>query len=121
MEIRLYNGNGQQITKRLPKIVIRGKLNDTSIAHIENQTGLIFSESAWGWLEAQPINAKQIVALFMTYNFKSRYFDNWDYKNELHLKLDHHVGFDVESICSDCCKYNHINVTGLEPGDRLAC
>jgi hypothetical protein len=52
---------------------------------------------------------------------KIRYYDNWKWRNTLILKNDHHNGFNVESICYDCVKYNNIHLGDLKPGDRLAC
>lgn len=37
------------------------------------------------------------------------------------LKFDNHNGFNVDSICFECVKHNHINSNGLNIGDRLAC
>lgn len=117
----LINGNHQPYTIGLPKIVILTKeINDTALAHITENTGLHFERTGWGY-EAQPETALQLAALFMTYNFKTRHYNNADFKNTLMLKFDHHVGFDVDSICVDCCKHNYINTNGLEPDDRLAC
>ena len=53
--------------------------------------------------------------------FKTRYYDNAEYPNQLHLRHDHHASFDVRSICYDCVKENNIVSLDLEPGDRLSC
>jgi len=119
--LTLINGNNQPYTINLPKIIMLTKsINDTALAHITENTGLQFTFTGWGY-EAQPTNGEQIAALFLTYNFKTRYYNNAQQKNTLYLKFDHHVGFDVDSICFDCCQENHINTNGLKPGDRLAC
>ena len=118
--ITRINGNGKEYTTDLPKLVIIGKMNDAGLAHIRENTGLQFAAN-WLGFEAQPYESKQIAALLMTYNFKSRYYNNASHKNTLMLKSDHHQGFDVDSICFDCVKHNHINISGLEQGDRLAC
>ena len=119
--LTLINGNNQQYNLGLPHLVILDKKwNDTALEHIYENTGLIFKEGN-NRMEAQPQNSQQIVKLLLTYNFKTRYFNNWDYKNTLMLKPDHHIGFEVDSICYDCCKENHINTNGLSEGDRLSC
>jgi len=119
--LRLTNGNRQEYEINLPKIIIWGQINDTALIWLEVQTGLRFSKKPLNRLEAQPIAGKQIAALFMTYNFKTKYYNNGTFKNELHLKFDHHVGYDVDSICFDCCKHNHIHTGDMTPESRLAC
>jgi len=119
--ITRINGNGQPYTTDLPKLIILGTYNDVALEHIRACTGLDFKHVNFGNMEAQPTEAHQIAALLMTYNFKTRYYNNWDAKNTLFLKSDHHVGFEVDSICVDCCNHNHIRTNGLEPDSRLAC
>jgi len=97
------------------------KFNDGAIEHIYENTGLLFKENAFYGMEAQPHNSQQIVKLFLTYNFKTQYHDNATTQNTIFLKSDHHVGFQVDSICFECCKENHIPINGLNPGDKLAC
>ncbi len=124
MEIlTLLNGNHQQYNIGLPKLVILGdKWNDKALEHVYENTGLLFRES-FGGMEAQPYNSEQIVKLLLTYNFKTQYHNNNTNNNTLFLKSDHHVGFEVDSICFDCCKENGIpiNYLGLKQGDRLSC
>lgn len=121
IEIREFvNGNRQKFQRSCPKIHLVGYLNDSALAHIEENTGLVFTK-AYSGLEAQPENYGQIAALLVTYNFKTKYYDNADVKNTIFLKSDHHTGFNVDSICLDCCKHNHIHCAGLSEGDRLAC
>lgn len=117
--ITRINGNGRPYTVGLPKLVMLGACNDVALAHIFENTGLRFERHHWGF-EAQPTSSQQIAALFMTYNFKTRYFDNADTRNSIFLKSDHHIGFQVDSICSDCAKHNRIPGVALKPGDRLA-
>jgi hypothetical protein len=118
--LTLINGNNQKYTVELPKIVILEKrYNETAMQHIFNETGLNFQGDYN--MEAQPETSQQIVKLFLTYNFKTQYHNNATNHNILFLKSDHHQGFQVDSICYDCCKENHINVNGLKQGDRLAC
>lgn len=120
-QITRINGNRQPYTVDLPSLVwLTDNVNDVALAHIEENTGLVFKKTGWAYT-AQPVESKQIVALLLTYNFKTRYYNNADFKNQLHLKGDHHVGFDIESICFDCVKRNRIPVTSLKPGDYLAC
>jgi len=119
--LTLINGNNQPYTLGLPKIVIIGeKYNDVALQHIAENTGLHFTVG-YNTMEAQPETSQQIVKLFMTYNFKTEFHNNWSDKNTLFLKSDHHVGFKVNSICYDCVKHNGITTTGLKPGDRLSC
>ena len=119
--LTIVNGNKQIMNKELPKIIIlTDSINDVALANIAENTDLNFVKTAWNY-EAQPTNSNQITRLFLTYNFKTRYFDNWDYKNTLMLKFDHHVGFDVDSICFDCIEKNHIHTGDLKQGDRLSC
>lgn len=122
-EITRINGNGLPYTTGLPTIIILDgtKYNEVAQAHIKENTGLDFKPDSWGNLAATPENAAQIVALFMTYNFKTRYYNNGQTTNTIYLKSDHHVGFDVDSICFDCVQENRIQTNGLKPGDRLAC
>ena len=119
--ITRINGNGKPYTTGLPRLVIIGFMNDAAINHIFENTGLSFVKGNWGNLEAQPTSSKQIATLFMTYNFKTRYYNNWNTKNTIMMKSDHHVGYDVDSICYDCCEYNRINTNGLDKDSRLSC
>jgi hypothetical protein len=119
--ITRINGNGQPYTLPMPKIAILTKeINNTALAHIEENTGLKFTRSSW-YYESQPTTSTQITALILTYNFKTEYHNNASNHNTLFLKFDHHVGFKIDSICFDCCEYNHINTSGLEKSNRLAC
>lgn len=120
--ITRINGNGQPYTVDMPKVVIlTDEINDVALKHIEDNTGLHFTNEHTRNYEAQPTTAAQITALILTYNFKTQYYNNWDAKNTLFLKFDHHVGFKVDSICVSCCEHNHIPTHGLESDDRLAC
>ena len=121
--ITRINGNGQPYTTDLPKIIIFGYFNYVALQHVKDNTGLDFAPTTWPGesYSAHPTESWQIAALFMTYNFKTRYYNNASNNNELHLRNDHHVGFDVDSICFDCVQHNHINTNGLKQGDRLAC
>lgn len=118
--LRLINGNKQVMVKRLPKLFIHGFLNDGGLAHIAENTGLYFRETTGGY-EAEPVDSNQIVRLFLTYNFKTRYYDNSDSKNTLHLKHDHHVGFDVADICVKCAKRNRIHTWDLTDEQLISC
>jgi hypothetical protein len=118
--LTLINGNQRPYKIGLPKLFILGKMNDVALAHVHENTGLSFVANHNG-LEAQPENGNQIAALLLTYDFKTRYYNNASVRNTLFLKSDHHTGFNVDSICLDCVKHNHIHAGGLEQGDRLAC
>lgn len=120
-QITRINGNGQPYTLDLPKLVwITKNINDVALKHIEENTGLVWTKRWWCY-EAQPTTSAQVAAMFLTYNFKTRYYNNLSFPNQLHLKGDHHVGFDVDAICYDCVKHNRISVNGLEPGSHLSC
>lgn len=118
--ITRVNGNGHKYTTGLPLIIIASTFNETALKHIEENTGLLFTPHIMG-MQVQPDNSNQIATLLMTYNFKSRYYNNWNHKNTLILKSDHHVGWQVDSICYACCKHNHIPTNGLKSTDRLSC
>ena len=121
--ITLINGNKQKYNLPLPKIVFLTKhINNVALAHIAENTGLFFTQKSWlNSYEAQPINSNQIISLFLTYNFKTRYYNNLTFENTLFLKSDHHIGFDVDCICFDCVKKNNISTGNLKPGDFLSC
>lgn len=120
-QITLINGNHRPYTLDLPKVVLlMDNINDVALAHIKENTGLEFVKG-WNRYEAQPTESKQIVALMLTYNFKTQYHNNGTVSNTIFLKSDHHVGFDVDSICYDCAAHNGIHLGGLQQGDRLAC
>ena len=114
------DGNGRPYTLPLPKLVIHGYMNNVALAHVYENTGLQFEKGCWDTLEAQPETSSQIAALFLTYNFKTRYYNNLSLPNQLHLKSDHHIGFEVDSICYECVKANHIG-TNWKGDGRLAC
>lgn len=114
------NGNGQPYTTGLPTLLLKGTLNDTAIQHIFENTGLAFKPVSGGY-EAKPTKPVQIATLFMTYNFKTRYYNNWMYTNTLMLKHDHHIGFDVDSICPACARKNHIPWEDAKEGQMLSC
>lgn len=120
-KLNLYNGNNQPYSLNLPLIKILGYLNDVAIAHIEKNTGLKFVKDNFDGYSAQPTESNQIVRLFLTYNFKTKYYNNWSLSNTLLLKSDHHIGFDVDSICPDCIKHNNIHVNDTDKITRLAC
>lgn len=85
--LTMYNGNKQKYTKPLPKIIILDSMNDTAKAWIEMNTGLILQESGPTGYDAYPTSSQQITKLFLTYNFKSRYYNNGSVKNTLFLKF----------------------------------
>ena len=120
-QITRINGNGKEYTVDLPKIIILSdNINDTALEHIRENTGLWFEKTAWSYT-ATPHNSNQIATLIMTYNFKTKYYNNSTYDNVLMLKFDHHVGFDVDSICFKCCEHNNIHTSGLKKTSRLSC
>lgn len=118
--LTLINGNHRPYSIGLPKLFILGDMNDVALEHIRENTGLFFKRDHNG-LEAHPESSQQIAALLLTYNFKTRYYNNASVRNTLFLKSDHHVGFEVDSICVDCIKHNHIHLGNMTGKDRLAC
>jgi len=124
-KITRLTGNNQQYTIGMPKLVLVGEYNPVAMDWIFQQTGLNFQPANGVGVmvayEAQPTFAAQIVKLILTYNFKTKYYNNSVFQNVLFLKHDHHIGYEVNAICFDCCQYNHIHTNGLKPGDYLAC
>lgn len=120
-QLTLINGNKKPYQVGLPKLVWLGYINDGALAHMEENTGLVFEEGDFdGHYTAQPKTSDQIVKLLLTYNVKTQYYNNSTHHNTLMLKSDHHVGFDVDSICYDCAVKNRVTLAGLKPGDYLA-
>ena len=120
--LTLINGNRQPYTLNLPRVVIQtDSINDVALQHVFENTGLRFKRGLWNSYDAQPESALQITALLMTYNFKTRYYNNWEEKNTLFLRFDHHVGFDVTSICYECAQHNHIHTGDMDNASRLSC
>lgn len=115
------NGNGKPYEISVPKLVLWTTLNEVAIANIELQTGLKFVEANNGCMIAQPADFSQIGFLLTTYNFKTRYYNNLSFKNEIHLKSDHHIGYVLDSVCKSCLIQNHIPAPGLKDGERMAC
>ena len=118
--LTLINGNRQPYQVTPPAILILSDtINDTALQHIKENTGLDFIKGGFTYA-AQAENHEQISALLLTYNFKTRYYNNATYKNTLMLRFDGHVGFDVTSICYDCAQHNHIHTT-IDKTSRLSC
>ncbi len=119
--ITLLTGNGQEYEQTPPKLyIITKELHKEALSHILENTSLKFEKERSGYT-AQPHNFEQITALLLTYNFKTRYYNNNDWKNTLMLRFDHHIGFEVTTICLDCAKHNNINTKGFKDGGRLSC
>lgn len=121
-EVTLINGNGQPYNVPIPKLVyLTENINEVALNHIEKSTGLKFEHKGFISWEAQPINFKQITALFMTYDFKTEYHNDMLNKNIIFLKSLHNVGFKVDSICHRCCKKNGIYTNDLSENSMLMC
>ena len=86
--LTVYNGNGQKITKTPPVIILLDFINAGALKHLNHNTGLQFKDTGLGYV-AEAKSFKQIAKLLFTYNFKTQYFDNRDYKNTLMLKFMH--------------------------------
>jgi hypothetical protein len=86
-QITLVNGNGKKYSVGMPKIYIAERyINEVALSHILENTGLEFEKSGNGYMyEAQPTSSNQIVALLLTYNFKTKYMNSSLNKNTLVL------------------------------------
>lgn len=81
------NGNGKRYTLPIPTLLIPKFGNDTAKENFEKQTGLLLQEKTWnGNYVAHPKSFKQIYKVFVTYNFKTTYYNNWDLENTLKLE-----------------------------------
>lgn len=119
--ITRINGNGNPYTVDLPRIIIQAPhLNDVGLKRLSDNTALAFQKTGLGY-EAQPTQHWQLSTLLLTYNFKTKYYNNGSFQNTLFLRFDHHVGFKVTSICRDCAEHNGVGTQGLTATDRLAC
>lgn len=119
--IRTINGNRQPKIVPVPRLAIltEREWNDVALAHVFDNTGLNLIRTNYGY-EVQPNTSNQIVALLLTYNFKTQYHDNGTTKNTIYLKDCNNEGFKVDSICFDCVEANHIHLSGLPKDARLA-
>ena len=117
-----FNGNDQEYTTDIPKVVIITKhgLNDIALKHLIKNTGIAFKVDAWGNIEGQPETANQLALLFVTYNFKTQYHDNGTFKNTLYMKFCNNDGYAVDQICPICAKENNIHWTDAKESDRLS-
>jgi hypothetical protein len=119
--LTLVNGNGKEYIIDVPKIVLQDTPNDTWLKLVSVEDNLEFTKTGWGF-EAQPTTNEQIVKfLIRCGGAKVRYYNNLSQGNAIYVRFDHHVGFDVTSICLDCVKHNNIHVGDLKLGDRLSC
>lgn len=117
--VRTFCGNNQPIKRNLPLLYILEEYNEVAIEHIRKNTGLRFEKVGVSCMQAQPTTSKQIVKLFLTYDFKTQYHDNATTHNTIYLKSINSEGFKIKTICFDCCKQNGINARGLNRKSRL--
>jgi hypothetical protein len=117
------DGNGNPYQQGIPKLVLLDNdVHENMLAGIKELTGLEFNNSNNSSYTVQPTSSHQITSLLMSgFGFKTRYIDNWNHRNTILLKRDHSVGFQVDSICFECCEHNHITTTSLKRTERLAC
>lgn len=87
--LTVYDGNGREIIKTPPTLILLDFINAGALTHLNHNTGLQFKDTGLGYV-AQADNFKQIAKLLFTYNFKTQYFDNRDYENTLMLKFAHY-------------------------------
>ena len=73
--VSTYNGNGNRYTSPIPTLWIAKFGNETARKHFEKNTGLMLTEYMGGY-KAQPKTFKQLYKAFITYNWKTTYFDN---------------------------------------------
>lgn len=92
---KMLNGNKQIIIKTPPFIWILDRMNDTAKEWLEMQTGLILTRHGLRGYCAQPQKTQQITQLLLTYNFRTRYFDNGDYSNTLMLKFSRDADWNL--------------------------
>ena len=92
--LTMFNGNGQRMEKSLPTIWIMDSINDVALSYIAENTNLHFKRHGFSGYIATPVNSNQIARLFLTYNFKTRYFNNADLDNTLLLKFKNHEDWE---------------------------
>ena len=84
--LTLFNGNDKRYKLDMPKIFIRDKfINDVALEHIIHNTGIKFKDTGYGYI-GYPTTTKQIVKLFLTYNWRTDYYNNANTHNTLFLK-----------------------------------
>jgi predicted glycosyltransferase len=105
--IRLIDGNGTPYYKTIPKLYILNDINNVALQHIFKSTGLQFEKIGLCYV-ATPKNYKQVLALLMTYNFKTQYYNNANIKNTIYLKFSSNECFNIDTICYNCAKRNNI-------------
>jgi hypothetical protein len=87
-KITLINGNNQPYILPLPEIHINApEINETALNHIFECSGLRFVRGPWSYI-CQPLASSQIVALLMTYNFKSRFYNCSMHNNTMMLEFN---------------------------------
>lgn len=87
-DLMLINGNGQKYNVKIPSIEIKSQsLSDVALSHILENTGLNFIRNYWNY-QVQPETAEQITKLFLTYNFKTTYYNNSTHKNVIMLEFN---------------------------------
>ena len=84
--ISVFNGNNERFTRNLPTIYLPKFGNEVAKKHFERNTGLKLSETYVGLYKVKPKSFKQIYKIFVTYNFKTTFYDNATEKNTLVLK-----------------------------------
>ena len=83
--LKMKNGNGREIEKDVPTIVIMGVFNDVAKGWLEQRSGIKF-KMIGNTMEGHPTSFAQITAIMMTCNFVTCYVDNWNASNTLYLK-----------------------------------
>lgn len=86
--VSIFNGNNKRYTLGLPTLLIAKFGNDTAKKHFQRNTGLKLVDNAYGY-KATPKSFKQIYKVFVTYNFKTTYYNNASMPNTLKLQFNH--------------------------------
>ena len=83
--VSVFNGNGKRYTLEVPTLLIAKFGNETAKKHFERNTGLKLKEMA-DCYTAKPKSFKQLYKVFVTYNWKTTFYNNAMYSNTLSLK-----------------------------------
>ena len=88
--VTTITGNKNKYTRNLPKVIILAKfknMHELVLNRIKENTGLVFKENGSYYCEAQPTSSNQLLALLLTYDFKTEYQNNNSWENTLFLKF----------------------------------
>lgn len=86
--ISIFNGNNKRYTLGIPELMISKFGNETAKNHFIRNTGLKLVDKA-GYYKAQPKTFKQLYKVFVTYNWKTTFYNNASHNNV--IKLEHNI------------------------------